>query len=68
MERRFGIGIIGAGLVAGCASTPDVTYQYYPATLDALGTIGPAVQHESQLTLLDRAPRPRPAWRIVPRI
>jgi hypothetical protein len=31
MDCKLGIGIIGAGLVVGCASTPDVTYQYYPA-------------------------------------
>jgi len=37
-------------------------------TFDALGTIGAAIQRESQLALLDKAPRPRPVWRIVPRI
>jgi hypothetical protein len=54
-------------------ATSDVPYdaaqrQTAVHTFDALGTIGPAVQRESQLTLLDKAPRPRPVWRIVPRI
>ncbi len=37
-------------------------------TFDALATIGPAADRESQLALLEKAPRPRPVWRIVPRI
>jgi len=37
-------------------------------TFESLGTIGPPVENESQLILLDKAPRPRPVWRIVPRI
>ncbi|WP_232076243.1 patatin-like phospholipase family protein [Variovorax sp. PBL-H6] len=54
-------------------ATGDVPYdavqrQMAVHTFDALGTIGPAVDRESQLALLEKAPRPRPVWRIVPRI
>lgn len=36
--------------------------------LNKLADIGQVVRNESTLVLLDKAPRPRPVWRIVPRI
>ena len=36
--------------------------------LESLATIGKPTPHDEDLVMLDKAPRPRPQWRIVPKI